>query len=148
MAYAKDSLKNNYILIVEDSKHDKRLLQNVLEELKVRNRIVFAEDGMEALDYIRSHREIPFMIISDINMPGMGGLDFLKAIQEDKKLREKSVPFIFLSTSDLPSEILKAYDIHVNGYFVKPWEIDMLKKTIKLIMDYWKSSELPDEKSR
>lgn len=78
--YWKDRIKNNYILIVEDNKQDKRLLQNVLKELNVQNRIVFAEDGMQALDYIKSHKEIPFMIISDINMPVMGGMDFLKTI--------------------------------------------------------------------
>lgn len=145
-----NKMKNsNYILIVDDNKYDQDLFQRVLDELNVENRIVFKQDGKEALNYLKSHEEIPFMIISDINMPRMNGLEFLKELQQDERLKGKSVPFIFLTSSDQPSEILNAYKINVNGYFIKSWDIDALKKTIKLILDYWDRSELPAvEKNR
>jgi DNA-binding NarL/FixJ family response regulator len=81
--------------------------------------------------------EKPFLIISDINLPAMSGLEFCKKISESDSLKMKSIPFVFLSTTSDQSVIKQAYQMFVQGFFVKPSSIQELKETIRMILDYW-----------
>lgn len=131
------------IIIVEDDSDDSELLKDIFEELKVPNIVRFFNSCVVALDYLITTLEKPFLIISDINLPAMSGLDLLKKINENEKLRNKSVPFIFLSTTSSNEIIQQAYRMPVHGFFVKPTSVDEQKKMMQMILDYWKFSKIP-----
>ena len=135
--------KNGPIIIVEDDSDDSELLKDLFEELKVPNILRFFNSCLMALDYLLTTLEKPFLIISDINLPAMSGLDFLKKINESEQLRNKSVPFIFLSTTSNNDIIQQAYRMPVHGFFVKPTSVDEQKQMLKMIVDYWKHSRIP-----
>jgi CheY-like chemotaxis protein len=129
--------KSGPIIIVEDDPDDQDLLKEVFNELKIVNRLCFFSNAREALDYLLTTSEKPFLIISDINMPAMSGLDFLKFINEHDQLKGKGIPFIFLTTSNDQLLMKEAYDTSAQGYFVKPISIGTYGQLIKTIVDYW-----------
>ena len=135
--------KNGEILIIEDDEDDREYIESVFTELQYENPRVFVNDANAALDYIRQHDKHPFMIISDINMPGMNGFDLRNIIFSDLQLNEKCIPYIFLSTSDDADLVKKAFKLSVQGYFKKPNEYSELKSVIKQIMEYWIKSCTP-----
>lgn len=131
------------IIIVEDDSDDSELLKDVFEELKVPNILRFFNSCLLAMDYLLTTLEKPFLIISDINLPAMSGLDFLKKIHENEHLKKKSIPFIFLSTTSNNEIIQQAYRMPVHGFFVKPTSVEEQKQMVKMIVDYWKISKIP-----
>ena len=88
------------IIIVEDDQDDQQNVKEILQELGVKNELVFFEDCNKAFNYLMSIRTKPFIIISDINLPKMNGIDFKRKIDTTDYLRKKSIPFVFLTTSD------------------------------------------------
>lgn len=135
--------RNGPIIIVEDDLDDSELLKDIFEELKVPNILKFFNSCVVAFDYLLNTLEKPFLIISDINLPAMSGLDFLRKINENEHLRKKSVPFIFFSTTSNNDIIQQAYRMPVHGFFVKPTSVDEQRQMMKMIVDYWKFSKIP-----
>lgn len=135
--------KSGPIIIVEDDHDDQELLKEVFEELHVPNIIRFFDSCKSALDYLLTTIEIPFLIISDINLPAMSGFDFLKKIHENQTLKNKCIPFIFLTTTSNSQIIQEAYRMPAQGFFVKPITGEQLKQTIHVIIHYWKLSSAP-----
>ena len=125
------------IIIAEDDKDDCDILVEVFRGLGVKNELKIFEDGEGVLDYLMKTEEKPFLILTDVNLPRMRGTELQKRINENDFLRRKSIPFIFLTTSADPSAIRQAYDQMVQGYFQKEVRFEEVKKTIKLIVDYW-----------
>jgi CheY-like chemotaxis protein len=136
--------KSGPILIVEDDHDDQELLKEVFNDLIISNTIRFFSTCLSLLDYLKTTIERPFLIICDINVPQMDGLDLRKEINENEFLRKKSIPFIFLTTTSTKSVIEEAYEMMVQGYFVKPNSIQEIKETIKMIIDYWKVCRHPN----
>lgn len=134
---------NNTIIIIEDDAEDQDILRRVLLQLKVPNALKFFHSCDTALQYLLTSSEKPFIILSDINLPGMTGLELLKTINADRVLRKKCVPFVFLSTSTDIKTINLAYEMSAQGYFAKAWDMEVYAKTIHHIIDYWKNSESP-----
>jgi CheY-like chemotaxis protein len=130
--------KSGPIIIVEDDHDDQDLLKEVFEELKVPNLLRFFTSCMEALNYLLTTIENPFLIISDINLPTMNGFDFKLTINENELLRRKNIPFVFLSTNSEKTAIAKAYEVLAQGYFIKPVKLLEIKEMILKIVDYWK----------
>jgi CheY-like chemotaxis protein len=95
------------------------------------------------LKYLQTTLERPFLIISDINLPAMTGFDFLKSINNNQRLKEKYIPFIFLTTASTASTIQQAYLMPAKGFFVKPLNGNQLRQTIAAIIEYWKISSIP-----
>ena len=95
---------------------------------------------MEALNYLLTTMENPFLIISDINLPTMNGFDFKISINQNEFLKKKNIPFIFLSTNSDKTAINKAFDVLAQGYFIKPVKLIDIKEMILKIVDYWKMS--------
>jgi CheY-like chemotaxis protein len=141
------------IILVDDHHFEKDFLKMALEELSIHVDLEFFTNAESALDFLRQTRENIFLIISDMNMPGLNGLDFKKAIDGDKELRTKSVPFIFSSSGATKRQLEEAYDYRLQGYFIKPQDVKDMAKQLELIINYWivsvrpDSEELGDQKS-
>ncbi len=127
------------IIILEDDLDDQEILREILAELKVPYRIDFYTQARDVLEYLNTTSEKPFIILSDVNLPSMNGLELRQVINDNESLRQKSIPFIFISTSADQFAIKQAYNLTIQGYFVKQHSIPEIKKTVKLIIDYWEN---------
>ena len=131
------------IMIIDDDSDDQELLNEILKELKVPNLTRFFDSCKHALDYLLTTIETPLLIISDINLPAMTGLEFCKKIMDNESLRVKNIPFVFLTTSNDQKVIAEAYEMSIEGFFVKPTSIGELKNLMRMIIDYWTLSRRP-----
>jgi len=125
------------IIAIEDDADDQFLLKSVIEELAIPNKLLFFGNGLEALLYLETTLEQPFVIICDINMPVMNGLELRSRIEQNDFLRKKSIPFVFFSTADNPQIIDKAYASTIQGFFKKESNFEELKRRFRIIYDYW-----------
>jgi CheY-like chemotaxis protein len=135
--------KTGPIIIVDDDIDDQELLRETFEELKVPNGLRFFNTSLEALNYLLTTIEKPFIIISDINLPAISGFDFLKKINDNHSLKTKCIPFIFLTTTSNSATIEQAYQLPAQGFFVKPLNGTQYKQTVNAIVEYWKAAGRP-----
>lgn len=136
--------KTGPIIIIEDDSGDQELLKIVFEELKFINEIIFFKDGEKALGYLTMSAIEPFLILSDINMPKLNGLELREKIHTNEDLRLKCIPYLFFSTSAEQKHVVDAYSKSVQGFFIKPYSFEELKRTIKIIIEYWQECESPN----
>jgi CheY-like chemotaxis protein len=132
------------ILILEDDFEDQELLQEVLLEIGIKEKMIFFEDGVKALDYLMTTAEQPFLIISDINLPGMTGLQFQQKVNANEYLRKKSIPLVFLTTVENKAVIEQVYGLTVQGFFTKPSTFAEYKETLLSITGYWRICRHPN----
>ena len=130
------------ILLAEDSLADAEMAIDALREANLANPIVHVEDGVEALDYLlrrgaHAQREdgLPSVLLLDIKMPRMDGLEVLKHIRSDEKL--KHLPVVILSSSREESDLARSWDLGVNAYVVKPVDIDQFFQAVKTLGTFW-----------
>jgi len=130
------------ILYVEDNPLDIELTLEALKENKIANTIVVTHDGIEALEYLRYEGPFkdrktknPSMILLDLKMPRMDGLEFLAIVKKDAKF--KSIPVIMLTSSREEEDLIKGYDLGVNAYVVKPVNFSSLIDIVKQTMVFW-----------
>ena len=133
------------ILIVEDDKDDREILGEVFKKLRYKNKVKFFSDGQEALNFFLDQEEVPFLILSDINMPKLNGLELREIIQRNEELRMKCVPFLFFTTSTTKKSVWDAYQLSVQGFFIKPNSFKELEQVIKKIVDYWLDCKSPGD---
>lgn len=136
------------LIIVEDDEIDVIGIKRALESLKVANPVIVADDGVEALEHLRGTNgrtkiAQPFVILLDINMPRMNGIEFLDEIRADPELK-KSIVFI-LTTSESDADIMQAYDYNVAGYIVKSDAKASFMEAASLLSFYWTIVELPKQ---
>jgi len=134
---------NGPVIIVEDDDEDHELIVLALRSIGVTNEIVFFQSGEKVIDYLLKESRNPFIILCDVNMPGMDGFELREAINESDYLKKKTIPFIFLSTSNRESDINKAYRLTVQGYFTKPDNLSELTSDLKAIIEYWRRCRHP-----
>ena len=125
------------ILIVDDDVDDHFIFKEIMERLGLFNELRLFRNGYEALEYLRTTLEKPFIIFCDINMPRINGLDLRRTINNEEYLRRKSIPFVFFTTAASVAQIREAYDLTVQGFFIKEQSFIETEKTFKLILDYW-----------
>ena len=125
------------IVIIEDDPDDRLILQEAFNDLAIKNNLKFFTACPEVLEYLMTTREQPFIIISDVNLPGMDGTELRRLINENDFLRKKSIPFVFFTTTATKEAVSEAYDLMVQGYFEKPGTMDAVRSTLKMIIDYW-----------
>jgi chemotaxis family two-component system response regulator Rcp1 len=128
------------ILLVEDDPADVQLVREALQEGRVPSRVHVVRDGVEALAYLRgarqhAHAVLPDLILLDLKMPRMGGLEVLAAVKADEMLRR--VPVIILTTSDAPDDILRAYDLQASLYITKPENLEEFDRMMHTIRDHF-----------
>jgi len=138
MTADKYNMTNSPIVIVEDDEDDCEILVDVFKEIGVANEFRCFLNPVDALEYLKTTTEVPFLIISDINMPLMNGLAFKKVIDLDTTISDKRIPFVFLSTAKENNLIDESFHLSVQGYFQKPNDINSLKEIAKAIVVYWK----------
>jgi CheY-like chemotaxis protein len=130
------------ILLVDDDDVDAMGVLRALKRLKILNSVVRARDGVEALEMLRNGSvQRPFVILLDINMPRMNGLEMLEAVRNDPLL-SSSVVFM-LTTSQDDQDRLNAYQQHVAGYIVKRHAGDGFLRVMEMLDRYWRVVELP-----
>ena len=137
--------KNGPVVVIEDDEDDRFMLEEIFKRLGYSNKIVFFEDGNEALDYINRTDVIPFLILSDINMPKINGFELREKIHTNELLHIKCIPYLFFTTSADKRSVLDAYALSVQGFFIKPVSFEKLESTIRKIMEYWKECIAPNE---
>jgi CheY-like chemotaxis protein len=140
----KRMLIDDPIVIVEDDADDQYFIRTICEKLGVTAELRFFEDGLSALNYLETTTSKTFLILCDINMPVMNGLELRRKIQENIHLRQKSIPFVFLSTAARPKEVEEAYDLTVQGFFLKASQFAEMEKSLELILRYWMDCKHPN----
>lgn len=128
------------ILLVEDDEVDIKALKWAFAKLKIANPVEVARDGVEAWEHLQALPR-PFLVITDINMPRMNGIELVRKIRESKELRD-SIVFV-LTTSNDEQDKIDAYDLNVAGYMLKTDMGTSFMRAIELIENYWKVVELP-----
>jgi CheY-like chemotaxis protein len=135
--------KNGPIVIIEDDLDDQELLSDIFRELAYPNEVIFFGDGLTALDYLTTTKVKPFLILSDINLPKLNGLELRKKVHNNEDLRLKSIPYLFFSTSAEHAHVVEAYSKSIQGFFIKPSSYEALKNTMFKIVEYWSECVSP-----
>jgi CheY-like chemotaxis protein len=131
------------ILLVEDDEVDVMTVKRAFDRGHIANPLYVAGDGIEALEKLRSG-EIPpqrRLVLLDLNMPRMNGIEFLKEIRKDPELCQ--TPVVVLTTSDMDRDKFAAYDLNIAGYLVKPVTFDRFCELVVTLNKYWTLVELP-----
>lgn len=140
------------ILLVEDNPDHAELTMDAIAQSKVKNEIIWVDDGEQALDYLylrgkyadRPPDDDPALILLDIKLPGIDGLDVLRKIREDGRF--DTVPIVMLTTSAQEAEVLRAYSDHANSYVVKPMNFQEFYDRVQDLNIYWTlTNYLPGE---
>jgi len=132
-----------YLLMAEDSEDDVILMQRAMRRVGVQAQAYFVADGEEALAYLcgegrfsdRQQFPFPNLVVLDIKMPRMGGLEVLAKVRQDQRLRGLTV--LILSASDDPKDLDAAYDLNVNGYMRKTGDVRLIEGMFRAIEDFW-----------
>ena len=132
------------ILIVEDDLIDVKAFTRAMGKLKVSNPVTHAIDGVEGWEKLQTMKR-PNMLILDINMPRMNGLELLRKIREDKELHDTIV--FMLTTSNADEDKFEAYNLNVAGYMLKSDMGNSFVKAVELVENYWKVVEFPESRS-
>ncbi|GAB5536914.1 MAG: response regulator [Rubricoccaceae bacterium] len=133
------------LLLVEDDDVDAEAIQRAFRQQRIANPFVVVRDGVEALEALRQPGAVPrpFLVLLDINMPRMSGIEFLEALRDDPQLRQ-AIVFV-LTTSDRDEDKLAAYSQHVAGYIVKSRAGEDFLAVVQLLKAYWRIVEFPPE---
>lgn len=131
------------ILMVEDNPYDVRLAMEAFREAKVANRMHLAADGEEAIEFLRRngrHRDAPRpdLILLDLNLPRMNGMEVLSEIKADPETRR--IPVVVLTSSADEKDVMAAYGLHTNAYITKPADVDRFIMIAKAVEDFWFST--------
>ncbi|MBN2702291.1 MAG: response regulator [Methylohalobius sp. ZOD2] len=136
-------LKTKPILLIEDDQVDAMTVRRALKELHVGNPLAHVEHGEEALAYLRDpSKERPCILLLDLNMPIMNGIELLRAIKADSELR--CLPVVVFTTSEAQEDKVESFALEVAGYMRKPVDYGQFVETIRTIDVYWTLSELPE----
>ena len=131
------------ILLVEDDEVDIMNVQRAFKKNKITNPLHIARNGLEALEIYGQKKVLPIpkIILLDINMPKMGGIEFLTEIRKDPDLRSLSV--FVMTTSNEESDKIAAYELNVAGYILKPLSFESFVSAVATLNHYWKICERP-----
>lgn len=134
------------ILLVEDDQIDMMTVKRAFTELHVTNRLVHVENGEEALAYLNDPaNDRPCLILLDLNMPVMGGIEFLRVARDvNADPQIKRIPVVVLTTSEEQQDKLESFNMGVAGYIRKPVDYQRFVETMRTINAYWTVSELPE----
>jgi len=130
------------ILLVEDDHVDVMTVKRALKEIKVTNPVVTRENGEEALKYLHdAANDKPCIILLDLNMPIMNGIEFLQVVKHDALL--KRIPVVVLTTSEEQQDKINSFDLGVAGYMAKPVDYRQFVEVMRTLDAYWTISEVP-----
>jgi CheY-like chemotaxis protein len=134
--------KSKSILLVEDDRVDAMTVERALKEIKITNHLDIVGNGEEALTFLKDpENKKPGIILLDLNMPKMNGIEFLKIAKNDNAI--KDIPVIVLTTSKEEQDRMDSFNLGIAGYMVKPVDYVKFVEVVKVINKYWTLSELP-----
>lgn len=136
-------MNSNYILLVEDNPSDVELARRALRKNNITNNLIVAQDGQEALDYLfgngayagRDVTDLPALVLLDLKLPKVNGLEVLRRIRADARTRRLLV--VMLSSSTQEQDVAASYDLGVNGYIRKPVNFTLFAEAIRQLGLYW-----------
>lgn len=136
-------MEEKIILLVEDNPDDEELTVRTLKKNNIMNKIIVAHDGVEALDYLfgkgkyakRDITNLPVIVMLDIKLPKINGLELLKRIRTDK--RTKLIPVVILTSSDEERDLVESYKLGANSYVRKPVDFNQFQSAVKQLALYW-----------
>lgn len=130
------------VLLVEDSHADAEMTMDALADAHLANPVVHVEDGVECLDYLHGRgawagrgRVDPVVVLLDIKMPRMDGLEVLKRMRQDEHLRH--IPVVILSSSREESDLARGWDLGVNAYVIKPVDVEQFFAAVRALGRFW-----------
>ena len=128
------------ILFIEDDTIETMKLNRTIAKLGEKHTIIQANNGEEALRILKEEQRLPDIILLDLNMPRMNGIEFLQILKKDEIL--KYLPTIILTTSENRTDLLECYRIGIAGYVIKPLKYEDYEEKIKKVIAYWQVNEL------
>ena len=134
---------NGPIVIVDDDEDDIEIIQMAIAQLKLVNETKFFSSTKDALEYIQKPDVLPFIILSDINMPVQNGFAFRNVIKKNEDLDVKCIPFLFITTGATEEVVSQAYAAKAQGIFQKPPSIKKWSAMLQDIVDYWTECMAP-----
>ena len=137
--------KTGPIIVIEDDIEDQEILAEIFEVLAYPNEIIYFSDGNIALDYLNQTDVQPFLILSDINMPKIGGFELRNKVFTNQQLQHKCIPYLFFTTGANKKSVIDAYAMSVQGFFIKPYTIPVFQEIIRIIVEYWQKCIAPSQ---
>ena len=137
--------KSGPIVLIDDDEDECELIREIVETEKITNEVICFFGCSEALHYLRTTQERPFIIFCDLNMPVISGLELRRLINQDEELKRKSIPFIFLTTTASPIVVKEAYEMSVQGFFEKGKNMQEIARLVREICDYWQRCRHPND---
>ena len=128
------------ILLIEDDAIEVMKLERTLSKVETKHNIIKASNGEEALDILNSGQKLPDIILLDLNMPRMSGIEFLEVVKDDIILQY--LPTIILTTSENRADLLRCYQLGIAGYVIKPLTYEDYESKMKLLLQYWSMNQL------
>jgi len=130
------------ILLVEDDAVDQMTVKRALKDINITNTLIITNNGEEALAYLRDEKnELPGIILLDLNMPKMNGVEFLNVAKNDRRI--KTIPVVVLTTSKEEQDRINTFNLSVAGYMIKPVDYVKFVEIIRTINKYWTLCESP-----
>jgi two-component system response regulator len=148
------AMRNKVILLVEDNSDDEKLTVRAFKKKNISNPVVVARDGLEALDYVfgtgahagRNANDVPAVILLDLKLPKVDGLEVLKRVRADS--RTKHVPVVILTSSKEEQDLVSSYDLGANSYIRKPVDFEKFVEVAGTLGLYWLLFNEPPPTSR
>lgn len=134
-------MNEKYILLTEDSPSDIDLTRRAFKRNIVANEIVVREDGQDAIDFLRAATHLPTLILLDLKLPRVDGLEVLKLIRGDPRLQR--LPVVMLTSSSEEIDLANCYDAGVNGYIRKPVDFEQFEKAVQQLDLFWMVTNNP-----
>ncbi len=128
------------ILFIEDDMIETMKLKRTVSKLQSKHDITEAKNGEEAIEFLKTDADLPDIILLDLNMPRMSGIEFLKILKADEVM--KYIPTIILTTSENRADLLECYRVGIAGYIIKPLKYEDYEAKIQKVLAYWETSEL------
>jgi len=129
-----------HILFIEDDAIETMKFQRTMSKLESKHTLIEAKNGEEALEYLESGKSLPDIILLDLNMPRMNGIEFLGILKSHDRI--KYLPTIILTTSENRDDLLECYKIGIAGYIIKPLKYEDYETKLKTVLKYWDINEL------
>jgi two-component system, response regulator len=138
-----DELTGVEVLLVEDNEHDAELTMRAFKKCNLTHKLYWVKDGVEALDFIagtgafeaRDSRELPRLILLDLKMPRLNGIDVLRSLKGNE--RTQAIPIVVMTSSSEPRDLDECYQLGVNGYVAKPIDYGGLTEAVARIGMFW-----------
>ena len=145
-------MNDKTILLVEDNPDDEALTLRALRKNNISNEVAVAHDGVEALDYLfgrggyagRDVTDLPSLVLLDLKLPKLGGLEVLRQLREDA--RTTRLPVVALTSSNEEQDLISSYESHVNSYVRKPVDFVKFVETVRQLGNYWLEINQPSPK--